>query len=84
MDQPKITAEQNQAVQQSDGRPVYLVDESGKEASVALVRVELLQTLIGGPFDIADTYPAQDTALASVWEDPKLDEYSDQDGSPID
>jgi len=83
MDQPKLTAEQNEAVVQSHGRPVYLVDESGKEASVALVRIELLQTLVGDAFDISDTYLAQEAALAGVWDDPKLDEYSDQDGSPI-
>jgi len=84
MNQPKLTAEQSAALLQSNGRPVYLLDEVGNETSVVLVRVELLKTLVGEEFDIADTYPAQDSALAAVWGDPKLDEYSDQDGSPVD
>ncbi len=84
MEQAKITAEQAKAVQLSKGQPVYLVDDSGQEASVAIVRIELLQALAGDEFDIADTYAAQEKALASVWgDDPQLDEYTDQDGSPI-
>ena len=83
MEKAKITAEQSQAIQQSHGQPVLLVDDTGNDTHVAIVRVELLQTLAGNDFDIADTYPAQETALASVWGDPQLDEYTDQDGSPI-
>ncbi len=83
MDRPKITTEQSKAVQQSKGQPVHLVDETGNETSVVIVRMELLQTLVGDQFDIAETYPAQEKALASVWNDSQLDEYTDQDGSPI-
>ena len=84
MTHAKITTEQMQAIEQSQGQPVYLVDDSGQDASVAIVRIELLQTLAGDDFDIADTFAAQEKALASVWgEDPQLDEYTDQDGSPI-
>lgn len=83
MRSPKITAEQSQAVQRSHGRPVYLVDESGADASLAIVRVELLRTLLGDDFDITDTYQAQETALAAVWDDPQLDEYTDNDGTPV-
>lgn len=36
------------------------------------------------PADVADTYPAQESALASVWDkQPQLEEYTDQDGFPI-
>ena len=70
-------------MQQSNGQPVILVDDSGKDMAVAIVRLELLQTLVGDDFDISDTYAAQETALASVWGDPQLDEYTDQDGSPV-
>lgn len=85
MERAKITAEQNKAVQNSKGRPVRLIDDAGNDTSVAIVRLELLQTLAGEDFDIADTYPAQETALASIWgNEPQLDEYTDQDGSPID
>jgi hypothetical protein len=84
MEQAKITAEQTRAVLQSNGQPVYLIDDSGQDASVAIVRIELLKTLVGEQFDIADTYKAQEEALAGVWgDDPQLDEYSDQDGSPV-
>ena len=32
-----------------------------------------------GPFDIRETYAAQDAALAKVWDDPDLDVYNDYD-----
>jgi len=84
MEQAKITAEQTRAVLQSNGQPVYLVDDSGQDASVAIVRIELLKTLVGEEFDIADTYKDQEEVLAGVWgDDPQLDEYTDQDGSPV-
>lgn len=84
MEKAKITAEQSKAVQQSKGQPVRLIDDEGKDTPVAIVRVELLQTLTGDDGDISDSYPAQETALASVWRDnPQLDEYTDQDGSPV-
>ncbi|MBW3543176.1 MAG: hypothetical protein KY476_23210 [Planctomycetes bacterium] len=31
------------------------------------------------PFDIRDTYAAQDAASAHVWNDPELDLYNDYD-----
>ena len=62
---------------------MHLVDANGNEVPVAIVRVELLQMLAGDQFDIADTYPAQEAGLASVWDDAQLDEYTEQDGSPI-
>jgi hypothetical protein len=85
MERAKITAEQSQAVQKSNGQPVRLVDETGNDMQVAIVRLELLQSLTGDDGDVADTYPAQETALASVWANvPELDEYTEQDGSPVD
>lgn len=84
MKQAKITAEQSQAVQESNGQPVYLVDESGRDASLAIVRVDLLKLLADGDFDIAETYEAQEEALSAVWNDPLLDEYTAADGNPID
>jgi hypothetical protein len=85
MERAKITAEQSQAVQKSHGRPVRLVDEDGNDTLVAIVGMELLQALTGSDFNIADTYSAQETVLASIWgNEPDLDEYTDQDGSPID
>jgi hypothetical protein len=85
MTRATITNEQFQAVAASGGRPVYLVDETGKDAALAIVRVDLLEAFAeNSGFDIRDTYPAQEAALASIWDDPLLDEYTCQDGSPID
>jgi hypothetical protein len=83
MNRAKITAEQSQAIQDSNGQPVYLVDESGRDASFAIVRVDLLKILADDDFNIAETYAAQEAALSKLWSDPQLDEYTDQDGSPI-
>jgi hypothetical protein len=84
MNQARITAEQSQAVRESAGRHVYLVDDSGQNTSVAIVPVELLQLIANCEFDIAETYAAQEAALSKVWSDSRLDEYTDEDGSPID
>ena len=84
MNQARITAEQSKAIRESSGRPVYLVDDSGNDTSVAIVPVELLKLIAFDEFDIAETYAAQEAALSNVWNDPRLDEYTDEDGSPID
>jgi hypothetical protein len=85
MERAKITAEQSRAVQQSKGQPVRLVDDSGRDTAVAIVRLDLLKSLAGDDFDIAETYPAQEAALASIWDNvPQLDEYTDEDGFAID
>jgi len=84
MHQARLTAEQSQAVRESHGQPVYLVDDSGQDASLAIVRVDLLKRLVDDQFDIAETYAAQEAALARVWNDPRLDEYTSEDGYPID
>jgi hypothetical protein len=84
MSQPlKITPEQQQALNQSAGAPVYLVDATSG-GTVVMMRAELFRTISGEKFDIAETYPAQEQALADVWADPQLDQYTDQDDSPID
>jgi hypothetical protein len=84
MQQARITAEQSQAVRESNGQPVYLLDDSGQDASLAIVRVDLLNRLVDDHFDIAETYVAQEAALSKLWNDPQLDEYTCEDGSPID
>jgi hypothetical protein len=84
MHRARITTERSQAAQESHGRPVYLVDDSGQDALLAIVRVDLLKRLVDDQFDIAETYAAQEAALAEVWNDSQLDEYTCEDGSPID
>ncbi len=84
MEKARITDEQSRAIQHSKGEPVRLVDEAGNDMPVAIVRVELLHMVMGEDLNIADTYAAQETALASVWgNNPRLDEYTDKDGSPV-
>ena len=84
MNRAKITAEQSQAIRESNGQPVYLVDDAGQDALLAIVRVDLLKILADDEFNIAETYAAQEAALSKVWNDPQLDEYTEEDGSPID
>lgn len=84
MTRAKITAEQSLAIQESNGQPVYLVDDAGRDASLAIVPVDLLKMLTSDDFNIAETYAAQEAALSNVWSDPLLDEYTAEDGAPID
>ncbi|MEX2172174.1 MAG: hypothetical protein WD851_22835 [Pirellulales bacterium] len=35
-------------------------------------------------FNIDETYTAQEAAVSSVWNDARLDEYTEADGNPID
>ena len=84
MNRARITAEQSQAIRESAGQPVYLVDDSGQDASLAIVPVDLLKLLASDEFDIAETYAAQEAALSEVWSDPQRDEYTEEDGTPID
>jgi hypothetical protein len=85
MTRATITAEQSQAVAASRGQPVFLVDERGEDAALAIVRVDLLGALAaGGDLDIVETYAAAESALSAIWNEPELDEYTEQDGSPID
>lgn len=83
MHQARLTAEQSQAVRESHGQPVYLVDDAGQDASLAIVRVDLLRRLVDDQFDITETFEAQEAALAQVWNDPQLDKYTCEDGTPI-
>ena len=80
MHRARITSEQSQAVQESHGQPVFLVNDAGQDASLAIVPVKLLNRLVDDQFDIAETYEAQETALSQVWDDPRLDEYKCKDG----
>jgi hypothetical protein len=84
MNRAQITAEQFQAIRESAGQPVYLVDDRGQDAALAIVPVHLIKLLANEEFNISETYAAQEAALSKVWNDPQLDEYTDEDGSPID
>lgn len=79
----RVTSQQQKALDESAGAPVYLCDDSGRE-SVVLLDADRFRAMVGDAFDISETYPAQQQALSSVWSAPELDEYTSEDGSPID
>ena len=76
MTRAKITAEQSLAIQRSNGQPVYLIDDAGRDASLAIVRVDLLKMLAGDDFDIAETYAAQEAANSALLAVRSLDACS--------
>jgi hypothetical protein len=82
---PKLTDEQRDALNREPGRPVQVVDPA-TNAVFYLVSGEqfshLKALLEPEPFDIRDTYAAQDHALRSVWDDPALDIYNESDDGP--
>ncbi len=80
-----LTSEQSQAAIASNGQPVLLTDSAGNDSGFALVPLAILQGLIEiDQYDIRDTYAAQESALATIWNEADLDEYSLQDGTAID
>lgn len=79
---PKLTDEQRSAVEQQGGRPVQVVDPSTQAVFYLISDDQFNQVrslLVSGPFDIRETYAAQDQALRPVWDDPALDIYNEPD-----
>lgn len=79
---PKLTDEMREALRDKTRLPVQVEDEQTHERYV-LVLLEVYQHVRpifrDDDLDIADTYVAQDEALATVWDDPELDVYDDYD-----
>lgn len=77
---PRLTDEQKQAIEQHHGRPVKVVDPV-TDAVFYLIGddqfAQLRALLESEPFDIRETYAAQDEALRHVWDDPALDIYNE-------
>jgi hypothetical protein len=63
------------ALNRAAGSPVFLLDPATGCQAVVL-KAEVYHAL-EEHFDIRETYPAQDAALAAVWDDPELDEYNE-------
>ena len=79
----QISDEQRQALQEAQNvGPIVLVDPA-TNATYYLVSANLyerLQALMTDePFDVRETYAAQDAALAKVWNEPELDAYNEYD-----
>ncbi|MEX0676489.1 MAG: hypothetical protein WD063_05405 [Pirellulales bacterium] len=80
---PKLTDEQRTALNQQGGQPVQVVDPSTQAIFYLVSDDQFNQVrslLEPEPFDIRETYAAQDRALRSVWDDPALDVYNEPDG----
>ena len=71
----QITDLQRQALDQTAGGPIFVVDAvSGEE--MVILRAAAFESL-SRDISIVESYPAQERALAAVWDDPELDIYND-------
>jgi hypothetical protein len=70
-----ISEEQRKALEETAGGPVFILDESNGE-EIVILRAATYRSL-SQDFSISDTYEAQENALASIWNDPELDDYND-------
>ena len=77
----RLTIEQHAEVEQNGDAPVQLIDPVTQKVYflVSGEMFALLRSLLdeSTPFDIRETYAAQEQALADVWDDPALDVYND-------
>jgi hypothetical protein len=78
----ELSKDQRDELAQRAGEPVRVVDPATQKEYV-IVPIDLfdrVRALLGDEqFDIRETYAAQETALAKVWDDPALDVYNDYD-----
>lgn len=83
---PKLTDEMRTLLQQQPGQPVTVEDDQSHDRYVLLPldTYQKIRALVGDePFDVRETYEAQEQALSHVWDDPELDAYNNYDaGSP--
>jgi hypothetical protein len=75
MDHLILSSELLNALNQAGGNPVFLLDPATGQQAVVL-KAEVYSAL-EDQFNIRETYPAQDAALAAAWDDPELDEYNE-------
>ncbi len=71
-------------MEQQGGRPIQVGDPATQKVYVIIAGdlYDKLRPLFDDDdFDIRETYPAQDAALAKVWSDPELDIYNDYDAN---
>ena len=78
----KLTTEQHAELEQHGNKPMPVLDPVNQKVYF-LVSGEMYEKVRAlfdeDPFDIRETYPAQEAALAKVWDDPALDVYNDYD-----
>jgi D-alanine-D-alanine ligase-like ATP-grasp enzyme len=81
---PELSDDLRQAIEESGGGPVYIVDAK-TNASYVVIRAEQYQSLAAlladaEGFDPSELYPLiARSAAAAGWDDPEMDEYNDYD-----
>lgn len=70
-----ISEEQRKALDETSGGPVFALDETSGE-EIVIIHAAAFRSLSQG-FSIADAYEAQENALATIWNEPELDDYND-------
>ena len=77
----QLTSEQRRDLEQHGNLPVPVVDPV-TNAIYYLIHGELFERckvlFDDEPFEISETYAAQERTLAKVWEDPALDVYNEE------
>ena len=80
---PKLTSDQRQAIDDTGGKPVYLVDADTNTTYVLLRadQFEKIKALLGdgAEFDPRITYAAIDETFREGWNDPAMDAYVNYD-----
>jgi hypothetical protein len=80
-----LSKEISTELQHQGGQPLEVVDPATNKVYVIIAGdlFNRMRPLIGDDvFDIRETYPAQEAALAQVWDDPALDVYEETATSP--
>jgi hypothetical protein len=78
---PKLTVEQQQALDAQPDAPVRVVDERNHTEYV-LLRADLYERVkaLFEEDDLSDTYAAQmESAMRAGWDDPAMDDYNNYD-----
>lgn len=80
----ELSNEQRQALQQRQGKPLYIVDAETQRAFVLLPAEAFrrAQALFDDDFAVSDMYAAVSQAFGKAgWDDPVLDAYNDYDAN---
>ena len=81
-----LTIEQHAELEQHGNQPMPILDPVNQK-TYFLVPGELFERLrallTNEPFDIRETYAAQEAAFSEIWDDPALDVYNDFDDSKL-
>jgi hypothetical protein len=78
----ELSKDQRDELAQHGDQPVRVIDPQTQKVYVIVPGdlFDRVRALVGEKqFDIRETYAAQDSGLAKVWDDPELDIYNDYD-----